>query len=290
MFLNRREPADARIVCETFVAIGGIDPISCRHVRITNCDISTCDDGICPKASKSPCEDVVVSNCKVESKTAALKLGTGSSGDFRHIRFEHCVLHHSVTGICFELKDGGTAEDITFSDIQMDITTNKYFASPIFLDIDQRTPDSKISHIRNITMENMTIQTGSGIVIQGRPDSIIESLTLRNLTLRVVRADSYDLRRKAIGNGDINLPPKPSDTLYARLPAYCSFAYVRGLHLDDVHVEIAPSAYAAFPRSAVCGRELEDAVLSRVTRVPAAAVSVPVIDLQNCTNVQTTEQ
>src|SRR5262249_31712724 len=65
----------------------GIDPTSCKDVFISNCDIVAGDDCICPKTSKGdPLENLVVSNCVLESVSSAIKLGTGSDGDFRDIK------------------------------------------------------------------------------------------------------------------------------------------------------------------------------------------------------------
>ena len=74
------------------------------------------------------------------------------------------------------------------------------------------------------------------------------------------------------------------------MPAYRTLAYVHGLRMEDVRVEITPRAFAQHPRSAVCGRELAGGVVSRVTRDPAVVDQVPVIDLQNCHNVRVTEE
>ena len=50
----------------------GIDPDSCRDVRISNCHITAGDDCICLKTHDGiPCEDVVVTNCTTESIATA---------------------------------------------------------------------------------------------------------------------------------------------------------------------------------------------------------------------------
>src|SRR6056297_1389292 len=55
----------------------GIDITGCRFVRVSNCDITTCDDGVVLKTwmNGKSCEDIVVTNCTIETLCAALKLG-----------------------------------------------------------------------------------------------------------------------------------------------------------------------------------------------------------------------
>src|SRR4051794_4517962 len=68
----------------------GIDPDSCRYVRIANCYIDAHDDAICAKASPSmgmdkrrPVEHLTVTNCVLRTDASHFKFGTESSGDFR---------------------------------------------------------------------------------------------------------------------------------------------------------------------------------------------------------------
>jgi len=262
----------------------GIDPNSCRHVKITRCDITAGDDCIVLKTTEPfPCEDVLISDCKFESAASALKLGTESHGDFRNIRFERCSIRNSPTGLGFYLKDGGTMENITFRDIDLSTgnATNRTI-TPIFMDIEKRHPNSKIGKMRNITFENITMHSGAGVLIQGMPESPIENLTLRNLKLRVTQADDYAKRKKPVGGRRTTHDER--DTLFARLPTYFAFAHIRNLKLDNIMVDIAPAAFAQFDRSAVSGREITGGSIRNVRRVPGDG-RAPVVDLQNCRDV-----
>ena len=46
---------------------------------------------------------------------------------------------------------------------------------------------------------DIEILSGSGILIQGMPESPIDNLTLQNVSFRVDRADNYSTRWKATG-------------------------------------------------------------------------------------------
>ena len=183
----------------------GIDPNSCRDVHISNCHIVAGDDCIVLKATDpEPCENVVVTNCTLESIATALKLGTESHGDFRNIHFSNCVIRHTSVGIGFYLKDGATMEQVSFSNISIecaDPVEVHHVVYPIFMDIEQRHADSPVGAIRDVIFRDIQIRSGSGILIQGMPESPIENLTLDTVTFRVERADSYEGRGKAVGGG-----------------------------------------------------------------------------------------
>lgn len=261
----------------------GIDPNSCRHVRITRCNITAGDDCIVLKSTEPhPCEDVIVSDCVLESAASALKLGTESHGDFRRMRFERCVIRNSPTALGLYLKDGATMEDITFADIQLETSTATNRAvTPIFMDIERRHPNSKVGRIRNVTFENIAIRSDYGALIQGMPESPIENLTLRNITMRVERLADYTKRKKPVGGTRTTKDER--DTLYARLPTYLAIAHVRGLTLDGLKLDIAPEVFAKAGYSAIAGRDLVGGVIRNVRRTPGPdAGKLPVVDLQDC--------
>ena len=75
----------------------GIDPDSCRNVRISNCRIETIDDAIVPKASFSlgerrASENITVTNCILSTVCNGFKLGTESGGGFRRVAVDNCII------------------------------------------------------------------------------------------------------------------------------------------------------------------------------------------------------
>ncbi len=261
----------------------GIDPNSCRNVRISNCHIVAGDDCIVLKATEPyPCENVVVTNCTLETIATALKLGTESQGDFRNIHFSNCTIRNSPVGIGFYMKDGATMERVTFSNISIETSTPTiHSAYPIFMDIEKRHKDSKIGRIRDIIFRDIQIASGYGSLLQGMPESPIENLTLDTITIRADQAYDQSRRNKHIGGKRTYRDER--DTLYTRRPSYLTLAHVRGLWMNNIRVAIAPEAFAQFERSAVSLHEINDAIVRGVFRSPAGAGgSLPVIALENC--------
>jgi len=267
----------------------GIDPNSCRNVHISNCHIVAGDDCIVLKATDPcPCENVVVTNCTLETIATALKLGTESKGDFRNIQVSNCTIRNTPVGIGFYMKDGATMERVNFSNISIESTSaEKRSVFPIFMDIEKRLPDSKIGKIRDVSFRNIFIQSGSGILIQGMPESPIENLSLQNITLRIGEPDDYSRRSKAIGGRRTTHDER--DTLYARQPSYLALAYINGLLLDGIKVIIGEKSFKKYPRSAVSANHVSNAVIRNVLRRPAGiSAPPPVIMLNGCRDVLVT--
>ncbi len=268
----------------------GIDPNSCRDVHISNCHIVAGDDCIVLKATEPyPCENVVVTNCTLETTCAAMKLGTESRGDFRDVHFSNCTIRNTPVGIGFYMKDGTTMERVTFSNISIEnCEAANHQVFPIFMDIERRHADSGVGRIRDVVFRDIQVKSGSGILIQGMPESPIENLTLQNASIRVESADDYARRHKAVGGTRTTSDER--DTCYARLPSYVTLAHVDGLTLENVRVLIAEEAFQQHERSAVCGREVENGIIRNVYRTPAESEGkLPIVDLHNCRHVLVTE-
>jgi hypothetical protein len=250
-------------------------------VHISNCHIVAGDDCIVLKSTEAyPCENVVVSNCTLETTCTAIKLGTESLGDFRDIHFSNCTVRNTRTGIGFYLKDGATMERVTFTGISLEAAF-----LPVFMDIERRYPDSAVGTIRDVVFRDIQVQCRDGLLIQGMPESPIENLAMQNVSVRVVDAADYAGRRKP--KGSARNSPDDRDTIYAQQPSYVTLAHVRGLTLDNVCVVIAAADWDRYERSAVCCHDVEDGVLRGVRRQPAGREGqMPVLDLHGCRRVR----
>ena len=254
----------------------GIDPDSCRDVRISNCHITAGDDCICLKThSGIPCEDIVVTNCTTESIATAIKLGTGSAGDYRNIAISNCTVRNSTVGVGFFIKDGGAIDGVTVSNLTIETLRDPSQVSPerlrnmiypIFLDIEKRNDDSRIGAIRDVLLTNIYIHSDNGILMQGMRESPIENLTLQNVIFRVTRPFDYRDRKKHAG-GTIN-PKDDRITCFARQPSYCTLANVRNVLVDNLKVQVDAGVLEAFPRSALTMLNAQGAQLRSIYRTP----------------------
>ena len=268
----------------------GIDIDSTRNVIISDCHIEAGDDCIVLKTTKrgdstvQRVENVVVTNCVLVSAATALKLGTESHADFRHVLFSNCVIRESRTGIGLLAKDGGTMEDVHFSNITM-TTAPKWGQGlewPIVVDIEKRTDTSGLSHMRDIFFSDITIYSKGRIMVSGAPDSPIENLSFRGVAVRVGGYETIKAAKKMRG-GSNTVAAGTVD--YAATPSAFIFTHINGLALDGITVAW-PAAPAPPPeRHAIYGDRLDGVLITGLT----AAASVPgvqAVKIENSANVK----
>jgi len=188
---------------EKGVNADGIDIDGCKNVVVNNSIITTGDDAIVLKTTQTDgisksCENVTVSNCILTSTSTALKLGTESFADFRHILFNNCVIRNSNRGLSIVIRDGALAENIIFSNITLDCN-RKHFnwwgdGDPIWLVVKKRNAQSKVGHIRNVTFDNI-LATGQGTSkIEGFEGAPLENIKMKNIQIQMMAEDKNDKR------------------------------------------------------------------------------------------------
>jgi hypothetical protein len=263
----------------------GIDPNSCKDVKITRCRITAGDDAIVLKSTETyPCEDIEVSDCVLESATAGLKVGTESHGDFRRIRFRHCRIVNSPVGIGFFVKDGAVVQDVVAENIDMQLCPPTYHAAvPLFIDIEKRHPDSRIGAVRDVTFQNIRITGGAGVLLQGMPESWLDRVTLRQITFDVRDPQDYAKRKKPVGGTRTTHDER--DALFAQMPTYAALAYMKNLTIDGLQVRLSDSDFQRFPRSALSLSSIEKADITDVTRTPAAG-GPAVVEQHDCRQIR----
>lgn len=96
----------------------GIDPDSCQDVVISNCIVESGDDAIVVKSTKpmaaryGACENIVITGCVLHSHDSALKVGTETHGVIRNISFGDCIIRDCSRAVGIWVRDGGAIEDI----------------------------------------------------------------------------------------------------------------------------------------------------------------------------------
>jgi polygalacturonase len=178
----------------------GIDPDHCRDVEIKNCDIVCGDDAIVVKATRQPKDygpsaNITVADCVLETKDSALKIGTETTADIHHVRFERCQAKSCCRGLTIQLRDEGSVHDIEFRDIQF---TSRYQAAPwwgrgeaISFTAIPRTAGGKIGRIHDVQVRNVTARAENSVRIDGTTQSRIERVTLENVDLTMDRWTRY---------------------------------------------------------------------------------------------------
>lgn len=181
----------------------GIDIDGCRDVIVSDCHIQTGDDAIVLKSTLSkgksqPCENVTVTNCILTSTSTALKIGTETYSDFRHILFSNCVIRNSNRGLSIVVRDGAQVRDVKFSDINMELN-RKHFnwwgnADGIWLVVLKRTENSRVGNISDVTFDNISGAVQGTSRIEGFAGMPLHNIRLNNVHFRMQPESKADKR------------------------------------------------------------------------------------------------
>ena len=212
----------------------GIDIDHSRKVRISNCFIESGDDCICLKNRREfeeygPCEDVVVTNCIMTSRSCAVKIGSENMDAIRRVLFDNCIITKSNRGIGIQNRDEGTVSDVTFSNMTVDcrLFSDVWWgkSEPIYVtsyprargnhkDAGWRFPKGatkgacgEVSDIRFIDIYSTS---ENGIFLGCDEPGKIRNVTLDNVDLTLLKPAQYEGgvfdRRPCEGEGFIKAP------------------------------------------------------------------------------------
>ncbi len=255
----------------------GLDFDSCSNVFVSNCKITTSDDSICLQNSEkdNPCKNVVITNCIISSKWAAIRIGPLSCGDFENVTVSNCVFEDiRGSGLKIQMSEGARMENMLFSNLVM-----KNVARPIFLTFQQRAVRRDASEelppmktFRNFQFSNIRAEADSnstyfkegafslksGFIIVGVPGNRIENIMLSDIHFTAPGGGTKaDADRRDIPEMTNN---KPEHSVFGdSLPAYGLYArHVKGLTLNNVKFDLASPDV----RPAVICDDVSDMVIS----------------------------
>ncbi len=226
----------------------GIDVDSSENVTVTNCDISSGDDGICIKTTSNlPCKNITVKNCRVSTDWGAFKIGTESVGDFENIFVSDCLFYDVFGGgIKIVPVDGANVNNVRINNIVMNNCTG-----PIFIANGERNREyakegrSALSTIKNIEISNITADIITapehgfydGEIWGKALGGIILSGTVKNKLKNIVLTD-MNLSLPGGYNGDIPVKVREMGKLYPEFhrfdPVPAKGIYIR--HADGIKI------------------------------------------------------
>ena len=148
-----------------------IDLDRCRNVRISDCHIESGDDCICLKACEEtaeygPCENITVTNCVLESTSAALIIGCEARSVIGNVVFDSCIVRSSHRGLAVHLSEESDVENVIFSN--MVVETRLFHddwwgrAEPIYVTAIPWTDKHKIGHVRHVRFVNILCRSENG--------------------------------------------------------------------------------------------------------------------------------
>lgn len=260
----------------------GINPDSCRMVRVSNCYVSVGDDCVTIKAGietedhdkRAPCENVTITNCTMAHGHGGVVIGSETSGGVRNVVISNCVFIGTDRGLRFKSRRGrgGVVEDIRISNIVMTdvlcpLTMNLYYACGAWGDtrvsdkqaqpVTDRTPQFRRIHFSHITAREVKY---AAAFLYGLAEMPVEDITLSDISISL----------SAEGQAGY---PEMADDLELMQRAGFFVRNARGLRLH--HVEVSGQSGAAFQLSDSSDVELSGCA----TRTPD--VNHPIVQLDN---------
>jgi len=178
----------------------GIDPDHCRRVRIRGCHIVSADDCIvlkntAPFAHYGPCEDVEITDCRLESASAAFKIGSESHCDFLRIRMSDCTIERSNRGLALQLRDQGNVADVEFRNIS--ISTQRFApvwwgcGEAIYITALPRNPQTEVGRITDVRFYDINCETENGVVVYGDPDDRIDDILFERVHVGIFKRTEW---------------------------------------------------------------------------------------------------
>jgi polygalacturonase len=174
----------------------GINPESCKNVRISDCYITVGDDCITIKSGRDaqgrrynvPCENISITNCTMLAGHGGVVIGSEMSGSVRNITISNCVFDGTDRGI--RLKStrgrGGVVENIRISNIVMrdiqreaiifDLKYSKMPEEPV----SERTPVFRNIHLSDVSAVDVHIP----VYIRGLEEAPISDISLTNVQIQ----------------------------------------------------------------------------------------------------------
>lgn len=182
----------------------GINPESCRNVRISDCSIDVGDDCIAIKSGTEdaerviPCENITITNCTMLHGHGGVVFGSEMSGDIRNVVVSNCIFEGTDRGIRFKSRRGrgGTIENIRVNNIVMNnvicpfILNLYYYHGPRGMEpyvsdkevqpVTALTPKFRHIHFSNITATDVTAAAG---FMYGLPEMPVEDITFSHIRI-----------------------------------------------------------------------------------------------------------
>lgn len=229
----------------------GIDIDGCQHMVINNCTIYSGDDAVCFKttSSKMACKDIHISNMKLRSNQAGIKMGTESMAPFEDITIKNCSIYQTNNGgIKLLSVDGAHLHNILISGIKMnEVKTPILIRLGSRLSVFRKQTDTqqttgrlenvRIENIKAVASDNAQLKPPTGILITGVPDHDINDLTLKNIDIRLLGGGTQ-------ADAEVQVPEAISKypevkTFGPTIPAYGLWArHIKGLHLENIEFHL----------------------------------------------------
>ncbi len=170
----------------------GINPESCRNVRISNCFIDTGDDCITLKSGRDeegrlkakPTENVTIVNCVMYKGHGAVVIGSEMSGGVRNVTASNivCVGTDRAVRIKSTRGRGGVVENIRYSNFVVEDVREPIYITSFYTKTDPEPVSERTPVFRDIAISHFTIKNSPCLAkILGLPEMPIQGLRITDM-------------------------------------------------------------------------------------------------------------
>lgn len=181
----------------------GCDPEYSKNVHIKNCIFNTGDDCIAIKSGRNaegrrvniPSENIVVENCDMKDGHGGVVMGSEISAGVRNVYVRNCKMDSPELERAIRIKTnslrGGFVENVFVKDVQVGQVKEAVLRINTYYGTYANQEGNFIPSIKNIHLENITVENGGkfGILIKGRPESLVKNVTLTNVHIKDAKTD-----------------------------------------------------------------------------------------------------
>jgi polygalacturonase len=175
----------------------GINPESCKNVRILGCFVDCGDDCVTIKSGYNEdgrrvgkaCENIVISNCTFAHGRSAIGIGSEMSGGVKNVTISNCVFNGTLRGLRIKTnrERGGTvenysADNIVMSNVETAISIDMYYGTKDITSfpVTEKTPHFRDIHISNISATDVV----NSVEITGLPEAPIKNISIVNSSFK----------------------------------------------------------------------------------------------------------
>jgi hypothetical protein len=183
-------------------------------------------------------ENITATTCTLESRSTGINVGGYTHNNVRNCSFDHITIKDSLRGIKIGVRERGSVEGITFSDIS--ISTQLFRGNwwgngePLFIYAYRAELNTPIGHVRRITFDRVTAEGVSGMLVYGSTESVIEDLAFSNFAV-VIKPSP--LNSVSGGNYDLRPSADPARQIFSHdIPAF-RLEHVRNVRLRNFSVK-----------------------------------------------------
>jgi len=179
----------------------GIDLDMCRDVTISDSQFRTGDDCIILRAmrpvfeTERPCENIVVTNCLLDSGCQGIRVGCPSDGTIRNATFSNLIINSQHNGIIFEFPQRYLAAGCRgAADIRHVVFTQVVIECrgiPIGLIAEEGVA---LPHLGEIDFSHFRIRSGRPMIVQGNPETVIQNVTFSDIAIETEGEDAMVCR------------------------------------------------------------------------------------------------